>query len=108
MARGELAGLMLDQRRHLLGADRELRNRTTRVEDAAAWRIQRRGDVALQQDALLVRRRIGHRNRGEQRLRVRVQRRGVEAGLFFVVCAKSGSALATQAMISNRRTAKFM
>jgi len=33
---------------------------------------------------------------------------GVDVVVFFVVCAKSGSALATQAMISNRRTAKFM
>jgi hypothetical protein len=33
---------------------------------------------------------------------------GVEVVVFFVVCAESGRALATQAMISNRRTAVFM
>src|SRR4051794_10237602 len=63
MTRGELSGPMLEERRHLLGADRELRDRTARVEHAAAGRIQRRGDVAMKKDALLVLRGVGLRHR---------------------------------------------
>ena len=48
--------------------------RAARVELAARRRIGRRGNASLQDDALHLRLRIRNRNRGEQGLRVGVQR----------------------------------
>src|ERR1700756_1285324 len=44
VASSELSRLVLDQRRHLRGTNRELRDRTAGVEDAAARRVERRRD----------------------------------------------------------------
>src|SRR5687768_2851036 len=54
VASGELPRHVLDERRHDLAADRELRDRAARVEDAAARRIEWRRDVAGQDDPALL------------------------------------------------------
>src|SRR5688500_9435914 len=53
MAGGELTRLVLDERRNHLAADRKLCDRTTCVKDASARRIERRRNVAGEDDAAL-------------------------------------------------------
>ena len=50
------------------------------MKDTARWRIRRRRNVAGEHNAITGRRRIGHRHRGQQRLRVRHQRLAIEIG----------------------------
>ena len=57
--------------------------RTTGVEFASARRIQCRGDIALQNDPLLLCLRIRNRNRGKKSLGVGVQRVLVQTVLVF-------------------------
>src|ERR1051326_2804636 len=66
MARCEVSWLVLDQRRHDIFTDWKLRDGAARVEHASARRIERRRDVALEEDARLACRRIGNRHRGEE------------------------------------------
>src|SRR5437660_5460718 len=65
VASRELSRLVLDQRRYHILADRELRDRTPRVKNAAAGGIERRRNIACQKDSRLVLVGIGNRNRRE-------------------------------------------
>src|SRR5689334_18842091 len=67
MAGGPVAVALLFERRLLGGAEGKLADRTAGVEMAAARRVERARHLALQDDALAPRLRIGDRNGREQR-----------------------------------------
>src|SRR5439155_17101339 len=79
MAGRELSRLVLDQRRDLILEDGELRDRTSRMKNAAAGRIERRRDVAFQQDSTLVNGRVRNRDCRQKSLCIWMQRIGVES-----------------------------
>src|SRR4051812_29316420 len=78
MAGRKLPGFVFHERWHDILAHGELCDRTPRVKDASAGRIERRGDVATEQNAALLQRGIRDRNGRKQRLRVWMQRVVVE------------------------------
>src|SRR5260370_26613970 len=75
-ARRDVTVSLLLQRRLDLAADRKLGDRAARVEPAALGRVDRRGDLALEQDGLAVRLELGVRvwDRAQQDLRVWMER----------------------------------
>src|SRR5215218_1927136 len=79
VAGGRVALAVVDQRRRLQGADL-LRLPAAGPEPAARGRVGRAGDVALQQDPVLLppQRRLVQWHRGEQGLRVGVRRGAVD------------------------------
>src|SRR5260370_6340612 len=76
VARRDVPVRFLFQRRLDLAADRKLRDRAARMEPAAFGRVDRRGDLALEQDGLAARLELGVRvrDRAQQDLGVWMQR----------------------------------